>query len=89
MLVITRCKDESFFVNGNIKVTILGTGTKTRIGIEAPEEVSIVREELLSETINHPPAFCEDCGTPVSIPMESGRAHEHQKPCASDSIQRQ
>lgn len=47
MLVITRCKDESFLINGNIKVTILATGTKTKVGIEAPEEINVVREELL------------------------------------------
>lgn len=50
MLVLTRRPGESILIDGGIKVTVLtlcrDTG-QVRIGIDAPKEVSIVREELL------------------------------------------
>lgn len=51
MLVITRRVGESFYIGDNVKVTILDeTRNQTRIGIEAPLDVNIVREELLNES---------------------------------------
>ncbi len=48
MLVLTRKEDESLVIDGNIKLTILSIkGSQVRIGIEAPQDVSIHREELL------------------------------------------
>ena len=47
MLVLTRRISEAINVGDNIKFTILGIkGGQVRIGIEAPEEVSINREEI-------------------------------------------
>ena len=48
MLVLTRKEDESLVINGNIKLTILSIkGGQVRVGIEAPKDISIHREELL------------------------------------------
>ena len=48
MLVLTRKEDESLIIDGNIKLTILSIkGGQVRVGIEAPKEVSVHREELL------------------------------------------
>ena len=54
MLIISRKKNEGVSVNGNIDITIVDIqGDKVRIGIEAPSEVKIVRNELLeTENIN-------------------------------------
>jgi len=47
MLVLSRQIGESIIIQGDIKVTILGiSGEKIRIGIEAPSNVGIVRQEL-------------------------------------------
>jgi carbon storage regulator len=48
MLVLSRKKNESIVIDGNIKVTILAIrGRQIRLGIEAPQDVPICRSELL------------------------------------------
>lgn len=50
MLIFTRNIKESIIIDGNIKIEILGIrGNTVRIGLEAPREVNIVREELLEK----------------------------------------
>ena len=47
MLVITRKVGEGIVVDSRTKVTVLEAGKdKVKIGIEAPQEIRIVREEL-------------------------------------------
>ena len=47
MLVITRFDKESFMIGDNIVITILGTQShKVRIGIQAPKDVPVHREEI-------------------------------------------
>ncbi|MDY6843468.1 MAG: carbon storage regulator CsrA, partial [Thermodesulfobacteriota bacterium] len=46
MLVLTRKLGESININENIKITVIDIkGNQVRIGIEAPKEFSIHREE--------------------------------------------
>lgn len=48
MLVLTRRPFEKIIIGDNIVITFLGfKGHQLRIGIEAPKDVSIRREELL------------------------------------------
>ncbi|WP_178861271.1 carbon storage regulator CsrA [Thiomicrorhabdus cannonii] len=48
MLVLTRREGESLLIGDNVKLTILAVkGGQVRVGIEAPQEVPIHREELL------------------------------------------
>jgi len=48
MLVLSRKVGESIFIDGCIKVTVLDVDRgKIRLGIEAPHEVRVLREELL------------------------------------------
>ena len=50
MLVLTRKETEAIMV-GEVKVTIVRIkGGTVRIGIDAPKEVKILREELKDET---------------------------------------
>lgn len=50
MLVLTRRENESFIIGDNIRLTILAIkGGQVRVGIDAPKEVMIHREELLVE----------------------------------------
>jgi carbon storage regulator len=47
MLVITRKKDEGFLVGENIRVTVVEIAKdRIKIGIDAPSDVKIVRNEL-------------------------------------------
>ena len=47
MLVITRKTNEGLVIADNVTIRILDVGKdRVRIGIEAPKEVRIVREEL-------------------------------------------
>jgi carbon storage regulator len=47
MLVLSRKQNERLIIDGNIVVTIVRvSGGTVRIGIEAPVDVSIRREEL-------------------------------------------
>jgi carbon storage regulator len=49
MLVLSRRQGETLIVNSNIRITILGTkGGEARLGIDAPRNIDVVREELLS-----------------------------------------
>ena len=48
MLCLKRRVGERLVINGNIVVTILKIdGSKVQVGIEAPDEVKVVRSELL------------------------------------------
>ncbi len=47
MLVLSRDKDESIVINGNVTVTVVDIhGGKVRLGIEAPPEVPVHRREV-------------------------------------------
>ena len=47
MLILTRSQNESIIIDDDIKITILGTkGQDVKIGIDAPDDVEIWREEL-------------------------------------------
>ena len=47
MLILTRRPHESIRLGSRIRVTVLGfKGNQVRIGIEAPPEVTVDREEI-------------------------------------------
>ncbi|HWQ77241.1 MAG TPA: carbon storage regulator [Anaerovoracaceae bacterium] len=51
MLVISRKAGESLVISENIRITIVSLGNdKVTVGIDAPKEIKVVREELM-ETI--------------------------------------
>lgn len=50
MLVLTRKKDESIVINDVIKVTVVEIrGDKVRLGIEAPRDVDVHRQEVYEQ----------------------------------------
>ena len=54
MLVLSRKPGERILIGGNITVTIVRIGpNNVRLGIEAPREMNIVREELCIEFPPH------------------------------------
>lgn len=53
MLVLTRKVGEAFLIDGGIRIVVLkDSGTNSlSLGIEAPPNVNIVREELLEQEV--------------------------------------
>jgi len=53
MLVLSRKLNETILIGDNIKVTLLGVdGDKIKIGIDAPRDIKVFREELIEATKN-------------------------------------
>lgn len=51
MLILTRRVGETLLVGDSVEVVVLGVdGQQVRIGIEAPNDVRILREELLPQS---------------------------------------
>ena len=51
MLVLDRKAQEGFWIDGRIYVKVLDIGKRrVKLGIEAPSELSVVRDELCMES---------------------------------------
>ena len=47
MLILTRRVGESVVIGGDVTITVLGVkGNQARIGINAPKEITVHREEI-------------------------------------------
>lgn len=57
MLVLSRKKNESIVINNDITVTVVDIrGDKVRLGVEAPKETPVHREEIhraIQRELNH------------------------------------
>jgi carbon storage regulator len=49
MLVLSRKCNETIVIGNNIHIKVVGiSGSQVRLGIEAPSDIRVMREELLS-----------------------------------------
>jgi carbon storage regulator len=47
MLVLSRKRNETIVINGNVRIMVVDIrGSQVRLGIKAPDSVGILREEL-------------------------------------------
>jgi len=54
MLVLSRKRDEKIVINENIVITVVEIrGDKVRLGIEAPSDVSVHRQEVFEAIRRH------------------------------------
>ena len=53
MLILTRKQNESIVIDGDIRITVLSDKHgQVKIGVEAPEDVEIWREEIYNRMQN-------------------------------------
>lgn len=53
MLILTRRISESIIIGDDVKISVLGVkGNQVRLGIEAPKDVSVHREEIYERIKN-------------------------------------
>jgi carbon storage regulator len=57
MLILTRKIDQSIIIQGNITIMVLGVERdRVKIGIDAPANVSVLREELTADDAQSAPS---------------------------------
>ena len=50
MLILTRKPGEAIIIDDNVKISVLGVeGRQVRIGIDAPKEIAVHREEIYNK----------------------------------------
>ncbi len=66
MLILTRRVGETLMIGDDVTVTVLGVkGNQVRIGVNAPKEVSVHREEIY-ERIKKEKAELAEADNPVA-----------------------
>jgi carbon storage regulator len=67
MLILRRKPGEAIILNGVIRIIVLAVeGDRVKLGIDAPPDVIVMREELIDER----------GAIPVAPPMPGGHAHD-------------
>jgi carbon storage regulator len=65
MLVLTRKAGESIVIDTDIRVSVVEVrGNRVRLSIDAPDNVRILRSELLAD---QEPAACGDADEPCAV----------------------
>jgi len=82
MLILSRRCGESIVIDERIKLTVLSVkGKQIRIGIDAPEDVSVHREEIYEriiagEAVAYPGGTSPKSGKATDLPSDSAANNE-------------
>jgi carbon storage regulator len=69
VLVLDRKVHEGFWIEGRIFVKVLSIGRRRiKLGIEAPRDLAVVREELVEKSTSSPNG--REAATPAETPTE-------------------
>lgn len=63
MLILTRGAGESLLIGDEVRVKVLGIrGGQVRLGVEAPRDIEIFREEVAQQDHNAKPVDAQEAG---------------------------
>ena len=84
MLILTRRIQETMVIGDDVLITVLGVkGNQVRLGINAPKDVSVHREEIFLKIKGEQDALnVGECGLDACL-MDAFCAHQHT-PVLSD-----
>ena len=72
MLILTRRVGETVMIGNDVTVTVLGVkGNQVRIGVNAPRDVAVHREEIFERIKRE-----SEEGTISQRPQKNGHAHD-------------
>lgn len=70
MLILSRKLNEQIVIRGNIVVTVIAIrGNHVRLGVEAPREIPVNREEILNSPKQKRPATKASHGEPQAVQL--------------------
>lgn len=71
MLILTRRAGETLMIGDDVTVTVLGIkGNQVRIGVNAPKEISVHREEIYQRIQSEQGIDQNQEALEISIPMD-------------------
>lgn len=86
MLVLRRKKNESILIGNDIRITILECASDgIRIAIDAPKQISIIREELSQAELANKNAISPASSSVRSFQAAMVRHAQTQNSCMSES----